>query len=232
MFVPEKITVWQRLLSYLLPVNIASFESNENPHLELLLYKNQFQLATEDALYSDGKRYLPFKKSFKQLPKGFWCRCQRVLVLGAGLGSAVQILRHSYAPGAYCTLVDHDREILILAAKLLSADQPGSLELVPADAFDYVENCRNQHNLVCIDIFKNRIAPDNCTQMPFLTATQKLVAPGGYWIMNYIIHDPLRYYQLRKNLDQLFEEISLIKFHQNIVLIAKTSKEDRSYSEA
>jgi len=219
-----KISRWQKLLSYLVPINIAHYQSNENPYLELLLYRNQFQLATEDALYSDGTRYLPFKKAFKKLPKSFWKECNRVLILGVGLGSAVQILRQHYAPTAFCTLVDYDREILLLATRLLAEEQPGNLEFVAADAFQYVTTQQSLHEVICIDIFKNRVAPSECVEWPFLSATQKLLHPNGYWIMNYITHDPLLYYQLRKNLDLLFHEVQVINFNQNIVLIAQGPK--------
>ena len=220
----NKVSRWQRLLSYLVPVNIAHYQSKENPHLELLLYKNQFQLATEDALYSDGTRYLPFKKAFKIIPKNYWSRCEQVLILGVGLGSAVQILRQQYTPNANCTLVDYDREILLLATRLLSEGRPGSLEYIAADAFPFVNTCRFTYDLICLDIFQNRIAPAACTEWSFLLNSQKLLRPGGYWIMNFIPHDPLLYYQLRQNLDQLFDQIELINIHQNVVLVASQPK--------
>lgn len=223
--VAEKITPLQRLMSYLMPIKLGNYRSTENPHLELLLYKNQYQLATEDALYSDGNRYLPFRKAFKKLPEHFWPGCQQVLVLGTGLGSAVQILRKNYTEGASFVLVDHDQEVLRLARKVLETRGEADLmKFIAVDAFQFVAEHQCRYDLICIDIFKNRMAPDACTQMPFLQAAFNLLSPGGYCIMNYISHDPLVYYQLRRNLEELYGTIKLVKFQQNIVLVAQTGK--------
>ena len=88
-----------------------------NPLLELLLYQGRLQLATADALYSDGNNYRPVIAMINHL-KAHMPEIKTVLALGTGLGSLPQIMkRRGYQP--HFTLVEYDKVVLQWAMELL-----------------------------------------------------------------------------------------------------------------
>ena len=80
-----------------------------------------------------------------------------MLVLGAGLGSAVQILnKKGFHPA--CTLVDNDDVVLRWLDDLMVKKDKINLVLTEAAAF--VDENTDVFDLVVIDIFKSRVVPD------------------------------------------------------------------------
>ena len=56
-----KIKWWQKLLSYIKPINIVQTSSDYNDYLELNLVNGRYQLCTEEAIYSYADKYDNFK---------------------------------------------------------------------------------------------------------------------------------------------------------------------------
>jgi len=215
-----KIPPVKRLLSYLVPVTIANSSGSRNRFLEFILYRNQWQLATEDALYSDGDRYQPFKMAFRQLPREQLAALDRCLVLGTGLGSIVQILTGKYRSKATFSLVEHDEKILGWALESLSAQGIEKLEPYCDNAADFVKRATAQYDMICIDIFNGREVPSLFTERAFLQDSYKLLRPGGTWIMNYIVNDDEETRQFMRNVRELFGNMRVLEKEQNRVLIA------------
>lgn len=186
-----------------------------------MLYRNQWQLATEDALYSDGTRYEPFRVAFKHVPKAALTSLQDCLILGTGLGSIVQILISKYKSNPNFTLVEYDETILKWAFESLSAMGIGKLKPYCDKAEDFVTKDKGKYDLICVDIFIGREVPIQFTQMDFLVATKRLLKPGGLWIMNYIVNDSKETMQFLGNIKSLFPDVEVIEKNQNMLLIAK-----------
>lgn len=205
----------------MVPVTIASSRGKQNKFLEFILYRNQWQLATEDALYSDGTRYEPFTIAFKHAPKEILSGLQNSLILGTGLGSIVQILKEKYHCKSAFTLVEYDETILKWALEGLSA--MGIQKLTPycGSAEDFVRADKGKYNLICVDIFIGREVPVQFTKSDFLVATKRLLNPGGLWIMNYIVNDNLETVQFLGNVKSLFPDVKVIEKNQNILLVAR-----------
>lgn len=166
-----------------------------------MLYHNQFQLATSDALYSDGDRYLPALTVINDL-KAFLPSVQRVLVLGTGLGSMVRVMRaHGYDP--HFTLVEKDKTILKWAMELLEEENPTKTEPICNDARVFMEQNISKYDLIFIDVFNGRIVPDFVTTVAFLTQCRNSLTPGGHLAFNYIINDDRRW----ENVKQIFADI-------------------------
>ena len=94
----------------MLPVLIRRSAGSVNSRLLLYLYRNQFQLATSDVYYSDGTRYEPVVAVINAL-KPVMPGIKKVLVLGTGLGSIVDIV-HAQKFFPKFTLVEIDKVIL------------------------------------------------------------------------------------------------------------------------
>ncbi len=214
-------SAWYRLLSYLWPIRIHHGYSKSGDYLELLLYRNQWQLATEDALYSDGRRYAPFRLAFKNLPNSFFRKAGDCLILGTGLGSVAQILHHRYNAGMHYTLVELNGEILKWATTVLALSDIRHFRTFPGDAFHFMESNTDHYDLICIDVFIGRSVPERILQPSFLGSCQKALRPGGYCIMNYIIHENEEWENLQRMLSQQFHTIEILTKGKNRILICQ-----------
>ncbi|WP_162902801.1 spermidine synthase [Taibaiella koreensis] len=216
-----KVSPVKRVLSYLIPVTIASTPGSKNKFLEFILYRNQWQLATEEALYSDGTRYQPFRIAFRNVPKDKLTALSHCLILGTGLGSIAQILKEKYKHNPRFTLVEYDEQILKWALENLSALGVHNLDPHCINAADFVKKDKGQYDLLCIDIFNGREVPSLFTEKEFLVQTRRLLKPGGIWIMNYIVNDEVELYQYLSNVKSIFSDVDVIEKEQNRILIVR-----------
>lgn len=211
------LSLYKRLLSYITPILLRKTASDKNPLLELQYYKGRLQLATADALYSDGEHYRPLRIGFKQI-RAYLPEVKKVLVLGTGLGSAVQVMdKMGYHPDF--TMVDHDSTVLEWALEAL----PGyGIQITPvcADAQEYMAGNHTQFDLVIVDIFNSRIVPGFVTTPEFLALCRKSVRPGGKMIMNYIVQRNEDWVPVDKTLRKVFPQCHCIDDGLNRVVIA------------
>lgn len=215
-----KISPLKRLLSYLVPVTVASSSGSQNKFLEFILYRNQWQLATDDALYSDGTRYQPFRIAFRNIPGKKLSAVSDCLILGTGLGSIVQILWTKYKCYPRFSLVEYDEKILKWALENLTSMGVSNLTPYCDNAADFVKKNSNTYDLICVDIFNGREVPSLFTEKEFLLNTRKLLKPGGIWIMNYIVNDDKELRDYMDNVHSIFPQVDIIEKEQNRILIA------------
>lgn len=219
---PFKISLFQKALSFIVPVGLSIQSSAFHPYLEFLLYRNQLQLATEDAIYSDGERYQPYRLAFRRIGKTRLQSVSSCLVLGSGLGSIVQILHKQYRPDPiHYTLVELDPEILKYARIVLGEKKITDIQDYCGDGRQFIKNTNQSYDLVCIDVFKNRTVPRAFIETMFFEDLKMILIPGGIWIMNYILNEEEDWNTLWKNASQVFSTISLIRKQQNIILIGQ-----------
>ena len=215
----EKIPLHKRLMSFFHPVWLSHHQSEINPYLELLLYKGRVQLATADALYSDGVEYTPAIGVLNDLKK-FLPQVKSVLILGVGLGSTVSIIRkRGYNPAF--TLVEIDKVVLKLALEFLSEDSEAKIDAVCNDAQIFVAENTKQHDLLFIDIFNSRTVPDFVSSLSFLSNCRKSIAPGGRVAFNYIINSEEEWVRTQKTFASVFPQHHVISSDINRLFIGE-----------
>jgi spermidine synthase len=182
-----KINSFQKALSYLVPIKIWKGSGTLNPVLELFLYRGEWQLATNDAVYSDGTHYRPLIEAFRKVEK-LLAPVKRVLVLGSGLGSAIHILdKKGFYPSF--TFVDKDEKVLELALFLLKPSQRERITPVCADAEKFVEDDHGQYDLIIVDLFFGRIVPAFVSTEDFIKECRGCLSNDGIFILNYMINN-------------------------------------------
>jgi len=199
-------------------VLIRHAESTANPVIEIYLYRGRWQLATTDALYSDGNKYRPLLVAFKDM-KQVLATVKQTLILGAGLGSAVSILNNM---GFYpvITLVDIDTVVLQWALEFSDKNSPAKINPVSADAFEFVKNDKSSYDLLVIDIFLGRQVPEFVSSIEFLDLSKNRLRSGGALVLNYIINAEDEWRLMEKNFKQVFPYSKLINLGVNRVFIA------------
>ncbi len=212
------VPFYKKALSYLYPVRIKHARGTINEVLEIYLYCGQWQLATSDALYSDGNRYRPLVAAFKYL-KNKLPQVSNVLVLGAGLGSAITILNgKGYHPQV--TLVDIDKQVLKWALEFANEDALPYVTPICDDASRFIVDCRARYDMVIVDVFKGRHVPPFVTGTPFLENIRRCVNKGGCVILNYIINNEEDWGKAQQIFDNVFPGHHVINLDINRILIA------------
>ena len=192
-----------------------------NNYLELLLYRNQFQLATVDALYSDGDRYRPATAALDHL-KGKLSATGNVLVLGAGLGSMVRAMR-KYGYDPRFTLVDIDKVVLKWAMECLDDERISSIVPVCDSAQRFIAETQKKYDLIFIDVFSGRVVPAFVTSAAFLEQCRECLAPGGFVAFNYIINDQKEWEEVQRTCSLVLPGYKVIDLGANRIIIAKAS---------
>ncbi|RYD57421.1 MAG: methyltransferase domain-containing protein [Sphingobacteriales bacterium] len=212
--------LYKRILSYIIPVRIREGSSEDNPSLELFLFRGDYQLATPDAVYSDGRRYRPLVAAFREIKDDF-PGVKKVLLLGTGLGSGVEILRgKGYYPEF--VLVEKDSTILSWAIELLTLDKrQQAIRTVCADAKDYMDSNSEVFDLVVVDIFNSRVVPEFVTGTDFLKNCRRSMGPGGKLILNYIINNEKEWDGMLARFRSVFASYDIVSFGINRVIIAR-----------
>lgn len=214
-----RIPWYKFLLSYIQPVWLKKATGEINPYLELLLYRGRVQLATEDALYSDGRTYAPAVLAEKEL-RSWLPNVKQVLVLGAGLGSLVEVLHgRGYSPRY--TLVELDNTILKMAMEHLSEKPDIQLNPICDDAAHFITHQSEKYDLLFIDIFQGRVVPSFVTSVPFLTDCKARIAPGGRLVMNYIENDPMAWKTTLEIFRSVFPQSRILYHNINRIFVAE-----------
>jgi predicted membrane-bound spermidine synthase len=220
LFTLPKISIWKKWCSYCYPVRLQRVASTTTDTLELLLYQNQFQLATADALYSDGVRYRPFEKAFSYIGKKRLQQSKSCLLLGTGIASAAQILQHHYQHSPAYTFVEWDATILAWAEAIAAYKKIQTIHSFLGDAAHFVLNTTERYDLICVDLFIGRYVPPQFTTIDFLRSTQSLLSSNGIWVMNYIVNDEEEAAAYFHNVVQVFPQYKVLSYGINRMIIA------------
>ena len=125
--------------------------------------------------------------------QGYWPlmlpeRCpRRALLLGLGGGTLAALLARR-CPGVVIVGVECDTDVLVVARREFGLDTLVVLEVVEADAFDWVEEHASSEpasfDLICLDLFEGgRLAPGTLAR-PFLRQVATLLAADGVLTVN------------------------------------------------
>ncbi len=182
-----KQPIWRRLLSYIIDIPIETAESGYNPYLNVIMKRGQYQLLTENAIYSYGELYDNFSKAFKRIDLDR-LKINNVLILGFGLGSIPLMLETLFHKKYHYTAVEIDPEVLKLANKYTVCNLKSSIEFHLSDAYTYASFSEEKFDMICMDVFLDDIVPTELEQEDFLLALKKLLAPNGILLFNKLAH--------------------------------------------
>ncbi len=141
------------------------------------------------------------------------------LVLGAGIGSMVYVLRkQGYDPKV--TIVEMDKVILRMAMELFEGMEPQpQIAPVCMDARLYMAQNTAKFDLIFLDVFNGRVVPDFVTSQEFLLRCRSAVESGGHLAFNYMINDNGEWEKVKQNFAAVFPEYKELNLGINRVLI-------------
>ncbi|WP_375436770.1 spermidine synthase [uncultured Hymenobacter sp.] len=178
----------KRLLSYVMPFT-RTVQSTISGPLEVTWYQSRKVLDTRHANYSYGslQRILRYGLLFVA-PE----RASHTLLLGLGGGSVVATLRQELQYQGYLTAVELDPVMIELADTEFNIRPDAQLEIVCADAFEWVHTAPAGHfGLIIVDLFVDLTLPSGLQTIRFWQELRRVLRPNGYVLFNTLTEVPL-----------------------------------------
>jgi spermidine synthase len=220
---PIEIPWWKKVFSFFKPMYLQQVHSMYTQNVQLLLHNNQLMLATPNAMYSYGTKYAPFRLSFAHLHQRHLLQPKHILMLGGALLSALQILDQTYSIRPTVTVVEIDGKYQQLVMDYLPEKITKTIQYHHCNAQEFVGNCKQVFDMVCVDIFIDMQVPDFVMEASFLHQCKQLLSDKGILIINTHFAIEAEMNVFKKKMDALFENIHQIKYINNYVFVARLS---------
>lgn len=215
-----KVSFLQHLLSYLFPIKLFSADGKTTDRIHLYRFRGRWQLGAATALYSDGAAYRPLRSAFAYLQNDLKQK-KNMLVLGAGLGSAVSVLHKLQIP-IKSTLVDIDPQIIEWGKQIIEKETGYACEWICSDVQDFVTEQQNPYELIVLDVFQDRVVPQFVTTVGFLQKCNNLLKDtNSALVLNYIINNPRNWTETLSNIQSIFRVEHIIEIGINRILILR-----------
>ena len=198
-----RATIFNYLTSFLFAHNIEERKSEVSGKVEVVYSKGKYVLDSVHANYSFGGLHAVFQKAFCQF-KIKDRKINNALILGFGSGSIASILQHEYQKDVEIAGVEKDKEVLELAKKYFSLDKYRNLTLHCEDAFDFVLSCRDQFDLIVMDVFIDLDVPEKFSEEKFISLLENLLSGEGILFYNLVIHNE----KVRNKGAKLFKDLN------------------------
>jgi spermidine synthase len=213
---------WKKWLSYLRPITLETASSPLNELLEVQLSNGRLMLCTENAVYSYSDLYDNFRDAFTALNiKAL--NIQEVLVLGLGLGSIPEMLEKNFDRNYYYTCIEADEEVIVLADKYVLKYLNSTMDVVYADAAEWVWVTEQQFDLLCVDIFVDDSTPSDFRELDFLEQCNELLAENGILIYNCLAYNSTDMENTQQFYDTVFQhafaKTQILKLRCNWMLV-------------
>lgn len=107
-----------------------------------------------------------------------------ILLLGLGGGSVIETIREEFNCQAPVTAVDIDNIIIDIAQEEFNINRFKNVNIIYADALDFVMKCTDKFDLIILDVFVGKHVPLAFTDEVFLKHLLQLVNAGGHIVFN------------------------------------------------
>jgi len=208
------IPFWRKFLSWFYPINIEKVFSEISGELEINLQYGNIVLDTKTANYSFGNLHLVFQEAIQSLNLSK-TKEYKVLILGFGAGSIANILINEQLLNCTITGIELDKEITRLSKKYFDNNIYEHTTIVTSDALIFVENNKQQYDLIFIDLFINTSIPSKFQENNFLLNIKRAQNSEAIVLMNSMMDTE----ELYQNWEIVFKKLELLTVQENKVLI-------------
>lgn len=219
-----KIPWYKYILSYFYLVTIKKITSEYNPGLCIQMEAGRLLLNTTNANYSYGNLHKVFEEIFELIeidnnPP------EKLLLLGLGTGSVIDILQRQYGLHPQITAVEIDLAI-IDSLKFWNKTDLEKTEIIQGDAFEIIKNLKPGYNLIIVDLFIDLDVHPQIHSKKFIEQIKFLLAHEGKILINYVVNTNLQKQEFAEFQLLLLNYFKEIKGHEvmnmNRVLELKT----------
>lgn len=149
--------------------------------LEIRMDRGQKVLDSPNTSYSYGNLQKVWDKTLERITLS---HKQRVLVLGMGGGSVIQLLREKYEFDGPIVAVEIDPVIVAIASEEFGIRNSRKLKIICTDAMDFVKRTTRGFDLILIDLFIDDRVPEKILSSGFWESLARHCKPGGRIFFN------------------------------------------------
>jgi spermidine synthase len=207
---------------------IAHYPSKFGPDIEVCLINGRYQINAGSVNYSFGPLHDAFRRYFNLDPPQLTEEAA-ILILGFGAGSVASILRSERNLPNPITGVELDAMMVKAGQEHFNMKKLADIDIVIGDAFEFIQNCDRQFNLIVVDIYIDDKVPDKFMTDCFIKEINRCLSPEGKLVFNKLVSDEKTSNEL-KHLEEVFKrffkdvktiKIPINKFTPNMMVTGK-----------
>ena len=179
--------MFQKLLSYLIPINIYKQNSEINKSLEVTWNNGKLVLDSKNTNYSYGSLQRALKKGLRFIGFERIRKFENVLVLGVAGGSVIKTLVEEIKYYGKITGVEIDQGVIEISNKYFKINEINNLSLINDDAFEFVLKTKEKYDLIIIDIFQDTVMPNFLFEDFFINRINFLLNLNGFILFNTMV---------------------------------------------
>ena len=217
----------QKLLSYIIPLNVFKQKSNVSHSLEVTWTNGELVLDSTNTNYSYGSLQRILRKGLKNIGFEKIKTMKNILVLGVAGGSVIKTLVDEIQFKGKITGVEIDPKVITIANTYFKLNEIPNLEIIIDDAFEFVLKTKNTYDLVIIDIFQDTKMPEFLFESYFINATCSLLKNEGLILFNTMILNEKQNLRNEKFISEFYVDQSKIRSipkierHNELIIIEK-----------
>lgn len=221
--------MFQRILSFLLPVNIYKRKSAVSKRLEVTWNNGQLVLDSENTNYSYGSLQRVLRKGLRTIGFPKVAAMDHILVLGVAGGSVIKTLVEEIGYRGKITGVEIDADVIQMANTYFGLDQIPNLEIVIDDAFEFALRTKQSYDLIIIDIFQDTVMPNFIFEKFFANRLCFLLRERGHILLNTMIlnqrHEDrnAQYVSEFDSVQYAVRRLPRIESHNELILVTKNA---------
>lgn len=177
----------KKLLSYIIPITLHKQNSSVSKSVSVVLYNGKLLLDTPNTNYSYGSLQRILRLGLKKIGFAEIQKMQHILVLGVAGGSVVKTLVDEICYRGKITAVDIDNEIVEVAKKYFKLNEIPNLNIIIADAEQFVRKSKSIYDLIIIDVFQDDKMPDFLFSTRFINQVFSLLNFNGKILFNTMV---------------------------------------------
>lgn len=216
-----------KILSYLIPINIHTEKSTLNKSIEVTWTNGELVMDSENTNYSYGSLQRILRFGLKHIGFDKINAMENVLVLGVAGGSVIKTLVDEIKFSGKITGVEIEPEIIELANKYFKLDEIPQLEIVIDDAFEFVLKTKEKYDLIIIDIFQDTHMPNFLFESFFINRICFLLKSKGFVLFNTMLLDEKQNLRNSKFIsefspvDYSIKSIPRVEKHNELIVVEK-----------
>ena len=219
----------KKLLSYFIPIVVFQKQSAVSKNLEIAWNNGELVLDSKNTNYSYGSLQRVLRKGLREIGFEKIKSMQSILILGVAGGSVIKTLVNEIEFIGKITGVEIDPDIIKLANEYFGIDKFENLEIIIADASVFVQQAKEQYDLIVIDIFEDAEMPGFLFEKSFHTHVAQLLRHQGFILFNTMTLNAKaeideQYLEVFDGAHFEIKKLSKIEQHNELIIIEKTTK--------
>lgn len=212
----------KKAISYLFPTKIKSGTTRKGQVYEINFENGYKVLNSQNANYSYGSLHQIMQKGIFESLK--LIQPTRVLMLGLGGGSAVEILSKKCHWPFQIKAIEFDEDLVQFAQDEFNIGRFKMLNIEIADAFEWLQKSSDEgYDLIIDDLFIDDQVPEPCFELDYLKTVSKHLSPQGIYFRNMMNLRSEQQSMYEKNLAAVFSSIicTKAKGYDNLIYLCR-----------